>query len=177
MEFLNKLEKTVFGWFKSVPDLPNEARKWLSENAWWIVVIGLILTVLSILGNLSNLSSLVSLMDSPAAAYFVSPAITTWNIITIIVSLFFLLLEAILLAFAIQPLKERQKKGWVLLFATWLLGIVALVVGAFLGLSVINFIISVLFGAVWVAVSGYFLFEIHGQFAHVERSRGVKKAK
>jgi FtsH-binding integral membrane protein len=177
MELLTKLEKTVFGWFKSVPDLPTEARKWLGDNAWWIVIVGTVLAVMSILGSLATLNTRVSLLDTVAASYYVSSAASTWIIVTDIVALAFLVLQTLLLVIAIQPLKEKQKKGWVLLFAAWLISAVALIVNAMLGLSVINFIISVLFGAIWVAVTGYFLFEIHGQFAHVERSKGVKKAK
>jgi hypothetical protein len=86
-------------------------------------------------------------------------------------------LSVALLALAITPLKAKQKKGWVLLFITWLLGALSVVVTAILTLSVLNFITSVIFGALWVAVGGYLLFEMHGQFAHVERSKGVKAEK
>jgi hypothetical protein len=177
MELLNKLEKTIFGWFKGVPNLPDGARKWLGDNIWWIVIVGVVLTILSVLVSLAALSTRFALMGTAAFSYYVSPAATNWYIVTDIVSIVFQILEAVILFFAIQPLKEKRKKGWVLLFATWLLGGVALVVNALLGLSVINFVITILFGAVWLAISGYFLFEMHSQFAHVERSRGVKKAK
>ena len=175
MEFLNKIEKTVFGWFKTVPDLPAGGRKWLGDNAWWIVLIGAILTVLAVLGTLSTITTRMSLLGSIAATYYVSSATTSWLIVADFVSLGFMILQAILLFMAIQPLKEKQKKGWVLLFASWLLSAIAVVVNAVLGLSIFGFFFAVIFGAVGLAITGYFLFEIHGQFAHVERSRGVKK--
>lgn len=175
MEYVAKLERTVLGWFKSAPNLPAGGRKWLGDNVWWIVLIGAILTGLGIIGNLVALSALVSVLNTVAASYYVSTTVTSWGIVTTIVSLAFMVLEGILLAMAVQPLKEKQKKGWVLLFAVWLLGAVAVVVNALLTLSIFGFIIGILFGAVWAAISGYFLVEIHGEFAHVERSRGVKK--
>jgi len=175
MEFLNKLEKTVFGWFKAVPDLPANGRKWLGDNVWWIVLIGAILTGFGVLGALASIATLVSVFGTVAASYYATTTITTWAIVTSIIGLVFSVLEVVLLAVAIQPLKEKQKKGWVLLFATWLLGGIAVVVNSILSLNPIGFTIGILFGALWIAVTGYFLFEIHGQFAHVERSRGVKK--
>ena len=176
MEFLSKIEKTVLGWFKTVPDLPAGGRKWLGDNIWWIVLIAAILTALSALGTLGTITTRMSLLGSLAATYYVSSATTSWLIVADFVSLGFLVLQAILLIVAIQPLKEKQKKGWVLLFVSWLVSGIAVVVNAVLGLSVFGFIFAVIFGAVWLAIIGYFLFEMHGQFAHVERSRGVKKA-
>ncbi|MES2630396.1 MAG: hypothetical protein V4611_00350 [Patescibacteria group bacterium] len=175
MDFLSKLENTIFEWFKSLPDLPAGGRKWLGDNIWWIALIGAILTALGVLGTLTALASLVSLFGTVAATYYATSSVTTWAIVTGVVGLVFSILELLLLAFAIKPLKEKQKKGWVLLFATWLLGGFAVIVNAILSLSIIGFIFGVLFGAIWVAISGYFLFEIHGQFAHVQRSAGVKK--
>jgi len=177
MKFLNKLEEKVFGWFKAAPNLPNEARKTLAENAWWIVIIGITLMVISALRTLDFLEKQVALQSTVVGSYYVSSAASDWTIFTAVVSVIFLILQIVLLAVAIKPLKQMQKKGWVLIFASWLLGGVALVINALLTLGIVSFIITVLFGAVWLAISGYFLFEIHGHFAHVERSKGVKNTK
>lgn len=177
MKFLNKLEKKVFGWFRGAPNLPNIMRKSLAENAWWVVIILITLMVISALQGLSFLDAQVSLQGAVAGSYYVASTKSDWSILTGTVSVIFLILQIILLFIAVKPLKEMQKKGWVLLFAGWLLSGVALVANALLTLGVVSFIITVLFGAVWLAISGYFLFEIHGQFAHVERSKGVKKTK
>ena len=177
MEFLNKLERTVLGWFKGVPDLPAGGRKWLGDNVWWIVLVGVILTALGVLGSIAALSALVSLLGTVAITYYTTTAVTSWAIVTGIVSLAFTIIEGVLLAVAIKPLKDKQKKGWVLLFAAWLVAAVGVVVNAILSLNVLGFILGILFGALWAAISGYFLFEIHGQFAHVERSRGVRQEK
>jgi len=177
MDYLKKLEEKVFGWFKAAPNLPNDARKWLGDNIWWIIIVGVFLVGVNILRGLATLEQQISLQGTVAGSYYVSSTTSDWIIVTVSVSLFFLVLEAILMFLSIQPLKEKQKKGWVLLFAAWLISGVGLVVNALLTLGVFSFIITVLFGAVWLAISGYFLFEIHGQFAHVEKSKGTKKAK
>lgn len=177
MELLVKLERTILGWLKDVPHLPIGARKWLGENVWWIVVIGAVLTGISALVLLGALFTNLSTLGSPIISYYASATFVGWLVVTTAVSLAFAVLEALLLAFAVTPLKERQKKGWVLLFAVWLLGTLSVVVSAILTLNPLGFIGNIIFGAVWVAISGYFLFEIHGQFANVERSKGVKGKK
>lgn len=177
MEVLSKLEHTVMGWLKSVPHLPVEVRKWLGDNVWWLAAVGAVLSGLVALGLfLAILGDLASL-SGPVVSYYVSTSFVTWVIIKTIVSFVFLGLQCLLLALAVSPLKEKQKKGWVLLFASLLLSAVSVVVRATLTLSAFNFITDIIFGALLLAVSAYFLFEIHGEFAHVERSKGVKSKK
>lgn len=166
MEFFAKLEKRILGWFKGVPHLPVGGQKWLGDNVWWIVLVGAILTTLSIIASLSGIIALVALLGSPQASYYASSVITSWTLVTGIVGVVFALFGAILQYLSVQPLKLKQKKGWVLLFVNWLLGAIAIFINSVLTLNPISFIVSLLFGAVWVAISGYFLFELHGQFAH-----------
>ena len=169
MEPLTKLEKIILGWYKKLPHLPESARKWLGDNVWWIAVIGLVLTCIGILSVLFG-----TLLSTATSVAYVLPAFAAWQLITGTVLLAFLVIEAILLGLAIKPLQVKQKKGWVLLYLLWLIGILYVVVYAVLTLNPFLFIVQVLFGAIWVAISGYFLFEIHGQFAHALKSPGVK---
>jgi hypothetical protein len=177
MELLTKLEQQVLKWAKGVPHLPTPARKWLGDNVWWIALVGAILTGIGILFAFVGLIGVISVLGTPAASYFATTTFTSWAIVTGVVGLVFLVIEGLLLATAITPLKEKQKKGWVLLFVLWLVGAVSVVVNAILSLNPFGFVLGLLFGAIWLAITGYFLFEIHGQFAHVERSKGVKHAK
>jgi len=177
MEFLTKLERTVLGWLKDVPHLPANVRTWLGNNIWWLVVIATVLSGIAVLGLLITLFSNIGTLGSPFAAYYASTTFVVWVIVNTIVALIFTAIDLALLAMAISPLKQKQKKGWVLLFAVWLVGILSTVVSAILTLNPLGFITGLLFGAIWIAISGYFLFEIHGQFAHVQRSKGVKAAK
>lgn len=175
MEFISQLERTVQGWLKAVPHLPEGARKWLGDNIWWIAAIGAVLTGIGVLGIFITLLSNVATLGSPILSYYASTTFIMWVIVKASITLAFAILECVLLALAVSPLKQKQKKGWVLLFAVLLLGVLSVVVSSILTFSVFGFIVNIIFGALWLAVSAYFLFEIHGQFAHVERSKGVKR--
>lgn len=175
MEYITKLEKRVLSWFKTIPGLPVNGRKWLADNVWWIALVGAILTGLAILQSISSIMTLMAVLNTVVGSYYVSTAGTTLSVVNSIVGIFFMVISGLLLAVAVKPLKAKQKKGWVLLFGSWLVSALGVFVSAVLSFSVLGFIIGILFGAVWIVISGYFLFEIHGQFAHVERSAGVKK--
>jgi hypothetical protein len=167
MEFVNKLETTIVGWVKNVPHLPPAGQKWLAQNVWWIALVGAILTGISLLIAIGGLFTLIALIGSVASYYYVAgAAVNSWSIVSAIVGLVILALRGLLLALSVQPLKAQQKKGWTLLFATWLLNILSVVLGAILTFSVFGFIVGILFGAIGIAISGYFLFEIHSYFAH-----------
>lgn len=175
MELLAKLEKRVAGWLKDVPHLPVTGQKWLAQNIWWIAVIGLVLSSIQLLAEIVRLLNWLSVSGSYLASYYVTSGITSWAIVTSLVSLVFVAVNIILLAMAINPLRARVKKGWVLLFLTWLVSIVAVVVTSIISLSVVGVVIGLLFGLIFLAVIGYFLFEMHGQFAH--QTKAAKKAK
>lgn len=166
MEFVNKLERLMLGWLKNVPHLPVAARKWLGENVWWIVLIVTIISALGFLGALGGFFTYLSLIGASSSAYYINTTYTSVALLNSAVSLAFLAATVALLAFSIKPLKERQKKGWVLLFFTLLVEALSIVVGAVLSFSVGAFIIQILFGAIGVAIGAYFITEIHSQFAH-----------
>lgn len=176
MNVVTRLEDTVLGWFKGVPHLPEGGRKWLGANVWWIVLIGAILSAFATLFAFTGLMGLLAIMGGavPGASYYVVRTVTGVAIFAAVVSLVFLAAQAVLLGFAVYPLKERQKKGWVLLFASLLLQAVAVVVNAVVTFNVFGFITTIIFGAIFLAIGAYFVFEIHGQFAHVQKSKGVR---
>jgi hypothetical protein len=179
MKFLHKIEKMIAGWLKNVPHLPVDGKKWLATNVWWLALIGAILTGISLLVAITGLVSLLSIVGTYVATYYVSQAVSGWAIMTTIVSIIFMAAAVTLLAMAITPLKEMKKKGWVLLFMVFLLEAVSLIVSAVLTLNVAAAIISLLFGGIFLAIIGYFLFEIHGQFALPKNStkKSAKKSK
>lgn len=177
MDLLHKLEVKVLSWLKNVPHLPAGAQKWLGDNVWWIVLIGVILGGLSTIIALFGLFGLIALLGAPSNAYYVyGGGVTAWAIVVALVSLVFSAITVIISALAIKPLQNKQKKGWVLLFATWLLYVIFVVVSAVLTLNPFSFIFSLIFGALFAAVGAYFLFEIHGQFNHEAKTvRAAKK--
>lgn len=174
MDTITKLERTVLGWFKSVPHLPKFSQRWIGENIWWIIVIATIITALAALGNIFALLGNLSILQNSIVSYYASASFLVWSNVVTTITLIFNAITAIILGVSVTPLREKQKKGWVLLFLAWLVTVVSSVVAAFLTLNVAGFILSLLFSGLFIVVSGYFLFEIHGEFAHTERSRGVK---
>ena len=177
MDFINKLEAMVGGWAKNVPHLPIAGQKWLAVNVWWIVLIIAILSGISVLFGLSSIFTLMSLIGTTANSYYVNQAITGYAVSTAAVSLLFLAAEAVLMGLAVKPLKDIQKKGWVLLFLVLLVQAIAIVVGALLTGSMGGFIVGVIFGAICLAIEAYFLFEIRGEFAHVTKHSTKNAAK
>lgn len=169
MEYVRQLERKILQWTKELPHLPSVAQKWLGQNIWWIIL------VIVILSSLGFLISLLTLLGGVAAVTLFAPAIGAVALVAGLIGLAFSAVQIILMAMAIKPLQTRQKQGWTLLFIAWLVSGVAVVAAAILSFNPFNFIVYLIFGAVFFAIAGYFLFEIHGQFAPLHKSKGVKK--
>ncbi|UTX51438.1 hypothetical protein KI440_00540 [Candidatus Saccharibacteria bacterium TM7i] len=169
MDLLKKLEHTIAGWLKSVPHLPAEGRTWLGNNIWWIVIIGAVACGLAIISTLGVLFGSMALFGAVGLPSYVASTVVAWGIVHSLVALVFLVVQGILFVTAIQPLRAKVKRGWVLLFATLLVGALSIVLNAVLTLSIGDFIVSILMGAIGLAIGAYFIFEIHGEFAHDER--------
>lgn len=178
MEFSNKLEALVGGWAKNMPHLPPAGQKWLGQNVWWIVLIGAIVSGIALLFAIGALFTLIALLGAVTASYYgayAATGVTGLTIFAAIVSLAFVIVRVILLAVSVKPLKAMQKKGWVLLFWVWIIQAVSVIISAILSFSVAGFLLGIIFGAIGLAISGYFLFEVHGQFAHSPRVTKVAK--
>jgi hypothetical protein len=180
MELITKLESLVGGWLKNVPHLPPAGQKWLGQNVWWIVLIGAIVSGIALLFAIGALFALIALLGAVTASYYgayAATGVTGVTIVAAIVALAFTIIRVILLAISVKPLKDMQKKGWTLLFIVWLIQVVSVVVGAVLSFSVAGFFVGIIIGAIGLAISAYFLFEIHGQFAHSPRVTKVAPKK
>ena len=177
MELIKKLENQVLVWVKNVPHLPAAGQKWLGQNVWWIVLVFAIIIGITILGSFFGLLVQVALLGAPSSAYYITGNYAALNIITAVVSLVFSVAGGLLLALAVKPLQNMQKKGWVLLFMTLLVSALSVVVHAVLSFSVLGFIILMLFGAIGLAIGAYFIFEIHSQFGHALKPEPTVEAK
>jgi len=158
MEFVNKVEARVANWYSKAPHLPVGLREWLGTNIWWIMLIVVILSAIGILNILffgALAALLVAGVGGPVGATIVGLA----SFLALIV-LAATLAEVIITAIAIKPLKDKQKKGWSLLLLALLVAV---------GFTVLTFLFSfelasLIMSLLWVAVSGYVLFEIRDQF-------------
>lgn len=179
MVSMSKTEDMVASWFKPLPHLPKTAQKWIAENSWWIVVVGVIASGISILVGISAIFSYMAFLGNAASYYGVyttSPYGGGW-IIQSVIALLFSLLVVILLATAITPLKSMQRKGWDRLFLVLLVNAASVVVGSILTLSVFGFIFGLIFGAIGLAISAYFIFEIQSHFGASHRVLGKHHTK
>lgn len=170
MENVRKLETVVASWYKNMPHLPARGQKWLAENAWWLVLIWVILAAFGVVSLLLGTFVLGAIFAGfgPAGA-----AAGGLAFILVTITLLFAIAAIVLGAMAISPLKMLQKKGWTLLFLIILINVVA---------DVLSFVFNLnLFGLIWnlliVGVAAYFLFEIRGHFDGTTAGRKKVTAK
>ena len=169
MKELTKLENMVADWLKPIPHLPNDWRKWLAENVWWITLVGVILSVIGVLSIISAIFAAQSLFG--AATSIIGSANLTvhsgWWMVVSVISMLFMIAVIAVMAMAINPLKIMSKKGWDLLFLTLVIGVVATAVNIILSFNAFTFIPSIIFGFIGYAISAYFLYEIRSHFNSV----------
>jgi hypothetical protein len=171
MNSTKKLEAMAEGWLKNAPHLPLNGQKWLAQNVWWIALIGAISTGL---GLIFGIFALIALLAPPVYVYYVPLVIVSgWAIASAVIALVFYIIHGLLLAFSVKPLKDMQKKGWVLLFIALLAQVLNVVIMALLNLFSVNiagFFFSLIFSAIGIVIGAYFLFEIRSQFAHTTKT-------
>lgn len=171
MKFVDKLETMIEGWLKPAPRLPAAGRKWLGENIWWLVLVGVILSAIAFFMSLAGIFTAMSLIGAVGLyGTYVASAYDGMWFVAAVVSLAFTALSVLVMATAISPLKVKNKKGWSLLFLAWVINAVALVVNIILSFSPVTLIAGVIVGGIVLAVSAYLLFEIKSEFARVTKT-------
>jgi len=156
-ESIKKLEDMIDGWLKPLPHLPADWRKWISENIWWITLVGVILdgfAALAIYQTASYVNQFSNLLSAVGAA---NPSGWTFPMM---VSIALFVLTAVIMAMAIAPLRVMNKKGWDLLFLATIVSVVASVFNYGSG----SIVMSVIGAAVGAVIGMYFLFEIRSHF-------------
>lgn len=169
MESMKKLENTIGEWLKPLPHLPTNWRNWLAKNVWWLVLIGVILSVLGVLLLVSAVLTAMATVGTVTSIYgaygiSVAQAYTGWWYAASVASLAFLALTVVINAMAITPLKAQSKKGWDLLFLVFLIGIVSSIVSVVLNFSSYNVIANIFSSVIGIVIGAYFLFEIRSHF-------------
>ncbi|QQS21965.1 hypothetical protein IPM09_00190 [Candidatus Saccharibacteria bacterium] len=155
MEQLHKLETMIAGWMKDLPHLPRNFTKWLAENAWWLVIIGVALGVLALMTTLSAMT-----VGSAVLGALGAPVLGGAFLISSVVSLVGAGISVVVEAMAISPLKTMQKKGWDLLFLSTLVSFAGAVVSSLVSVN----IIGVVWAALAAAISFYILLEVKSYF-------------
>ncbi|MGB4957538.1 MAG: hypothetical protein WBO49_03755 [Candidatus Saccharimonas sp.] len=156
MEALKSLEMSLVKATKDLPHLPKGLTTWLVENAWWLVLIGVVIGVIAVfplIGAVMFIGGVSSLYLG--VGYSGLYLVSSW------ISLAVLAATIVIEGMAIQPLKEKQKRGWNLLFAASLLGIVGSLVSALIMGNIFGGIVS---AAIVAAISLYVLFELRPHY-------------
>ncbi len=166
MESVKKLEDKIEQILKPVPHLPVTWRKWLGENIWWITLIGAIISgivvLISLLAILVATAAIGTTSFILGSSYYQGYGGT--SLLAMIAAFAFMVATAVLSIRAIQPLKNRNKYGWDLLFLSAIIGVTSSVVVTILDLDFIQLIPKLINAAVSAAISAYLLFEIRSQF-------------
>lgn len=171
MQVVRQIEKNMAEWFRQLPHLPENGRKWLAENAWWIVAIGVVVAGLAILALIPLLTGASVLLSTYGAVYAPYATGSGRLVTNAWISLAFLAVIVYLQAMAIMPLKEKKRRGWDLIFLT-LLASVAMSVVAFVVTFDASHVISAILS---VAIGGYILFEVRDHFADSKKADASKK--
>lgn len=158
MENIRKLETTIASWYEKAPHLPLNGRKWLADNVWWLVLIGVVIGALSVFSVLfvSMLAGALLVGIGGIAGVAASGVL----ILIVLLWLALAILNIVLLALAVTRLRAKEKMGWTLVFIVVLLNLIAAVLHLLFDFEPASFIFSLLGSAVF----GYFLFEIREYF-------------
>jgi len=157
MQQIKKIELKLAQWYDSAPHLPVRGQKWLTDNAWWIDLIGVILSAIGML--MIFLAILVATGVLGILFGIGGVAIGGLLLVAALINVAFAIVEIVFLAMAIIPLKNGQKRGWNYLFVVLLLSTLSTLVSFLFHLNA-GGLVALFWNAVCLAIWGYFLFEI-----------------
>lgn len=176
MKFINKLEKKIEDWLKPIPGLPRNSQKWIADNVWWVTLVSAILTAISVLVIFNAIDRFMLLEATVGMTGSIgSISYGTGWLASSIVALIFGVVIAVLMAIAVNPLKSKSRKGWYTLFMVYLVATLKVIVGAVLTFDFFGFIFNIIFGAIGLAIGGYFLFQIRSYFGSTVKAKHVTK--
>lgn len=168
MSAITKFEDTIGGLLKPIPHLPTAGQKWLAENVWWIVLVGVILSGISVLTSIGGIFSYMALVGTATSyfGYYGAQSYSSWWIVASVISLLFMIAIVVISAISINPLKAMNKKGWDMLFLTLLISAASIVVSLIVNITSmgVGLIFGLIFGLIGLAIGAYFIYEIRSHF-------------
>ncbi len=167
MEMTKRAEAIFVTWHKNSPvHLPDTVRKWLATNSWWLVIIGIVLSVISAISSLNLLmradSTIREIQNFATTLGITVPSVGANHIIGTWISVATIIVMLVVEAKAIQPLKVQKKAGWDLMFLAFLIGLIGMTISGVVEGALTSTIIGLLIGG---GIGGFILFEIRHYFA------------
>ena len=162
MEAINSLEKKLVEVNKTLPQIPESVKKVLAEWFWILLIIGVVMSAMGILTILGIGAAGSLLLTGLGAGY---AAATLWP--SIIFGVVGMAVVILIEAMAIGPSKNKEHRGWQLVFIAVLLQFAfSILQNVFLN----NY--PGIFGSIiGLAISLYLLAQVHSYF-----TKGVKIA-
>jgi hypothetical protein len=156
VNFANKVQEP----FKSLPHLPKGLVEFFVKIAPWLALLGAVLGLIS--------APLVAFVGGLATLFTLSPLYLVGTVLGALL----ILLNSVILFMAFKPLKEREMKGWMLLFWSHMIGIAEGLLGLLNNQS--GSFISTVLG---IVIGLYFLFEMKPFYDGVIVGEVVKSKK
>ena len=153
------LEKWLDETYKKLPvQLPDGARKWIADNAWWLTLIGGVLSLWGAWGFWQTAHYVSQLNDwARAAGVSTAPNLSVmWYVVLVT-----MLVEAVLYLMVVSKLKAHQKGGWNLIFYASLVSVVMGLVYLFVPSYGFGSLVGVALGAI---IGWFFLFQVRSKF-------------
>ena len=160
MEYIKKAEVKIGEWLKPVPHMPENWRKWLAANAWWLTAIGAVLICLSLFAMFMAVVialGLTNAIGSYSPYGWGAYAYSNTNIVLLLIDFVVMLAFVSIYIAAINPLKKGQKRGWDLMFKAFLLGIVLNLITLLSSEHIFSGLLNTAIGAF---IGAYVLFEL-----------------
>lgn len=168
MEQLAAIEQSLAKAFKDLPHFPKGLRDWVGENAWWIVIISVVLGGISVVTTLFAATLFGPFLVGYAGSV---GGVATGGAVLLsgLVSVAVLVVTVVLEAMAIQPLKAKRKRGWDLIFLAWLVSFAGSVVSTVIstaigGSSIFGAVSGLVWTAFFAAIGAYVLFEFRSYY-------------
>lgn len=169
METLHNLEQKMAEWYKPMPRLPRDAQKWLAENIWWIVLVGVVCGAIALVSVFFFTLLAGTLLTAFGGGFGALLGVLIF--MSVLTSVIAGGIGLVLGGLAIMPLQEMRRKGWTLLFMTLLIQAASIILSNVLSMN----LPMLIWGLLWVAVGGYFLFEIRSYFVSITKTKKIKR--
>ena len=176
MEMVKKLDTKLSELFKDAPALPQSSKEVLAQIWPWLALIGgaiQLFAALAVWRLLQWTNSLTELTTYYARTAGVNVGPSTFDKVAIYLGVAVLVVDAVILLAAFNPLRARQRRGWDLLFLAAIVNVLYSVVAIFInGRGLSSFIFSLLSSA----VGFYLLYQVKGLYGDATKAAKPTKA-